>query len=145
MALKIDHVVDIDAAPDVVWRILTDFDRYGEWNPMAVRCSSPLVPGEPMDMTVRLGAVRIKRQREWVRTHTPGEEFSYGMRPVPLGALRSNRSVSVAPIEGGRARYESHFELRGWLQPLVRLLLGRAMRRGFDGIAVGLRARAEQS
>jgi len=143
VALHIDHVVDIDAPPEVVWRVLTDFDQYGEWNPMAVRCASSLVPGEPIDMSVRLGPVRIKRQREWVRTHTPGQEFSYAMKPVPFGALRSRRTQTVTPINDRRTRYESQFELHGWLQPPVRLLLGRALRRGFSGAVAGLRARAE--
>jgi hypothetical protein len=143
MAFVIDHVLEIDAAPDVVWRVLTDFERYGEWNPMAVRCATSLVPGDPIDMSVRLGLVRIKRQREWVRTHTPGQEFSYAMKPVPFGALRSRRRQSVTPLDGGRTRYESRFELHGWLQPLVRLLLGRALKRGFAGATAGVRAQAE--
>lgn len=139
MALVIDHVVEIDAPRDVVWGVLTDFPAYGEWNPMAVRCATSLVPGEPIDMKVRLGSVTIRRQREWVRTHTPGVEFSYAMKPVPFGALRSLRSQTLVDLDGGRTRYVAHFEIRGWLEPVVRLLLGRQLRRGFDAIAESLR------
>lgn len=139
MALVIDHVVELDAPREVVWGVLTDFSSYGQWNPMAVRCASSLVPGEPMDMKVRLGRVSIRRQREWVRTHTPGVEFSYAMKPVPFGALRSLRSQTLTDLDGGRTRYAAHFEIRGWLEPVVRLLLGRSLRSGFDGIAEGLR------
>ncbi|MGN6162139.1 MAG: SRPBCC family protein [Marmoricola sp.] len=143
MAFVIDHVVDIDAPPATVWGVLTDFARYGEWNPLAVECRTSLVPGEPIDMMVRLGPGPLRRQREWMRTHTPGREFSYRMKPVPGGALRSLRTQELTEIEGGRTRYTAHFEIRGWLQPVVTLLLGRALRQGFDGVAEGLRARAE--
>ncbi|MGN6723023.1 MAG: SRPBCC family protein [Marmoricola sp.] len=144
MALTLDHVVDIDAAPETVWRVLTDFDKYGEWNPLAIKCSTSLVPGDPIDMVVRLGPGRPLKQREWIRTHTPGHEFSYNMKPIPFGALRSLRSQTLTELEGNRTRYTAHFEIRGWLEPLVRLLLGKALRRGFDGVAEGLKRYAEE-
>ena len=142
MALVLDHVVDIDATPETVWRVLTDFDDYDQWNPLAVRCRSSLVPGEPIDMMVRLGPGPLRKQREWVRTHSPGREFSYTMKPLPFGLLRSLRTQSVTEHEG-RTRYTAHFEIRGLLEPLVRLLFGRRLRAGFDGVAEGLKRRAE--
>lgn len=143
MALVLDHVVDIDATPDTVWRVLTDFDDYAQWNPLAVRCRSSLVPGEPIDMMVRLGPGPLRKQREWVRTHSPGREFSYAMKPLPFGLLRSLRTQSLTECEGRRTRYTAHFEVRGPLQPVVRLLLGRRLRAGFDGVAEGLKRQAE--
>jgi hypothetical protein len=143
MALEMDHIVEIDALPAAVWGVLTDFAHYEQWNPLAVRCTTSLVPGEPIDMWVRLTPGPLRRQREWVRTHTPGREFSYTMKPVPLGALRSLRTQSLYELEGGRTRYVAHFEIRGWLAPLVQVLLGRSLRRGFDGVAAGLKAQSE--
>jgi len=145
MALEIDHVVDIDAPPEVVWRVLTDFENYPEWNPFAVRCRTSLVPGEPIDMMVKLGPGPLRKQREWIRTHTPGQEFSYAIKPVPGGVLRSMRQQSIAPLDGNRTRYTAHFEIGGLALPLVRLLMGRALRQGFDGLAVGLKAQAERA
>lgn len=144
MAIAMDHVVDIDAPPDVVWQVLTDFDNYEQWNPLAVRCSTSLVPGEPIDMMVRLGPGPLRKQREWIRTCTPGQEFSYAMKPVGR-LLRSLRTQKIEAIEGNRTRYTAHFEIRGLLSPVVEALLGRALRRGFDGVAEGLRLQAEKS
>ena len=33
-SVTIDTTVDIDAGPDAVWDVLTDFARYSEWNPV---------------------------------------------------------------------------------------------------------------
>jgi len=30
---EIETTVEIDAPPAAVWRVLTDFPTYGEWNP----------------------------------------------------------------------------------------------------------------
>jgi uncharacterized protein YndB with AHSA1/START domain len=143
MTFVIDATVDIDAPVELVWQVITDFPRYGEWNPFCVECRSSLVPGEPIDMLVKLVGSTPRRQREWVRTHTPGHELSYAMKPVPLGALHSQRSHTVTALGSDRTRYESHFELAGRLQPVVTALLGKALERGFAGMTAGIRRQAE--
>ncbi|MFI6041357.1 SRPBCC family protein [Nocardia sp. NPDC051321] len=142
MAFVIDATVDIDAPADLVWQVLTDFPRYGEWNPFVSECSSSLVPGEPIDMLVHLGA-RPRRQREFIRSHTPGHELSYAMKPVPLNTLHSLRSHTLTPLDSNRTRYESHFELAGWLHPVVVALLGKHLQRGFAAMTAGVKERAE--
>ncbi|WP_024805086.1 SRPBCC domain-containing protein [Nocardia sp. BMG51109] len=144
MAFVIDDSVDIDAPAEVVWKVLTDFAGYGEWNPFVRACHSTLEPGAAIDMRVRLVGSRPMNQREWVRTHTPGTEFSYSMKPVPLGALHSMRSHTLTPLADGRCRYASHFEIGGWLQPVVAATLGTALRRGFGGMTEAVKQRAEQ-
>ena len=46
--------IEIDAPPDDVFDILTDLDRYAEWNPFTPRIDSTLELGAPVDMRVRL-------------------------------------------------------------------------------------------
>lgn len=41
----------IPAAPDRVWAVLADFDRYAEWNPLNVRASGEARPGARIRMT----------------------------------------------------------------------------------------------
>jgi hypothetical protein len=143
----ISDSVDIAAAPEAVWQVMTDFDRYPEWNPFAVRCSTSLLPGDPIDMSVAfiLPGRRRLRQREWIRTHTPGREFSYSMAPVPFSALRSRRTQSITPLGDAQTRYTSRFELSGWLHPVVQLLLGARLHRGFHAMTAALLKRVEQS
>jgi hypothetical protein len=52
-----DHVarsikVEIDAPASIVWEILVDLPRYGEWNPFCVKCESTLEMGAPVVMTL---------------------------------------------------------------------------------------------
>lgn len=143
MGFVIDIDVEINAPAELVWQVITDFARYGEWNPFVPECRSSLVPGEPIDMLVRVSGTTPRRQREWIRSHTPGHELSYTMKPVPLGTLHSLRSHTITPITADRTRYESHFELAGWLHPLVVALLGKNLRRGFAGMTAGIQKQAE--
>ncbi|NUS91427.1 MAG: SRPBCC domain-containing protein [Nocardia sp.] len=142
--LVVDDVVEVDAPAEVVWSVLTDFDRYSDWNPFISRCRAELTVGAPIDMTVRQLAPGPIRMREWIRSVTPGQEFTYSMKPIPLGALRSKRAHTVTPLSDDRTRYESHFELDGWLAPLVGLLFGRGFRRGFPGMTTAAGREAER-
>lgn len=142
MGFVIDSAVYIDAPAELVWQVITDLPRYGEWNPFVPECTSTLEPGAPIDMLVCLGP-RPRRQREWIRSHTPGRELSYSMKPVPLGALNSLRSHTVTAVSPERTRYESHFELNGWFHPVVAGLLGKHLRSGFEGMTEGIQRRAE--
>ena len=142
MAFVIDKSVEIDAPAQLVWQVLTDVDSYGEWNPFVLECRTTLEPGSPIDMKVRLvGPPR--RQREFIRSHTPGHEFSYCMKPAPLGLLSSERSHTLTPLADGRTRYDSHFQLNGPLAPVVSGLLGSALRTGFTGMTDAVKLRAE--
>ncbi|MCM6775247.1 SRPBCC domain-containing protein [Nocardia sp. CDC159] len=143
MAFVIDDSVEIAASAEVVWKVLTDFERYGEWNPFVSACATTLEPGSPIDMRVQLGP-RQRAQREWIRSHTPGTEFSYAMKPLPLGALRSLRSHTLTPLTPTITRYTSHFELDGWLRPLVTVPMGKALQSGFTAMTAALKTRAEQ-
>ena len=143
-ALVIDETIDVAAPPDVVWRVITDFDRYDEWNPFVVACRSTLVPGEPITMRVRLVPWLVQPQRETVFEHVPGVRFSYGVDGGTLGAIANRRSHEVTATADGRTRYGSRFALSGWLAPLVRVLLRGRLEHGFHAMTIAIRDRAER-
>ena len=143
MPLRIDHTHEIAAPPEVVWDVLTDLERYGEWNPFVVACRSTLQPGDPIEMRVHVLRAFAQSQTETMVEHEPGRSFAYGLDAGRLGALGSRRSHVVRPAGPGRTHYESHFELHGWLSPVVAGLLGGPLRRGFGEMADALVARAE--
>ena len=143
MAFVIERQFEIDAPADLVWKVLTDFPRYAEWNSFLPACSSTLRPGDPIDLQVKLGA-KPQLQREWMIEHQPGRRFAYRMKPVPLSALSSQRSHDVEALGPSRTRYRSYFHLKGWIMPLVRALLGSRLEAGFAQMSEGLKQQAEK-
>lgn len=142
MAIQIDHDLEINAPAAVVWDVITDTARYSEWNPFVLECDADLRPGQPINMRVRLGK-GIQKANEIIEQVEEGRGFSYHMKPPPLGALRSRRSHDIEPLDENRCRYRSHFELDGWLSPLVIFLMRDKLQAGFDGMSHGIKARAE--
>jgi uncharacterized protein YndB with AHSA1/START domain len=49
----IEDTVDIQAPAATVWQMVTDTDRYADWNPFMPRLSGRLTPGERLTLTVR--------------------------------------------------------------------------------------------
>ncbi len=142
MGITIDHEIEIDAAAETVWEVISDVATYPEWNPFVLSCQTSLKPGAPINMKVRLGK-GTQTANEILDEVTPGRGFSYRMKPPPLGALRSYRSHDIEPTDLRRCVYRSHFELTGWLSPLVAALMGSKLQAGFDGMSKGIKTRAE--
>ena len=143
MAFVIEHALSIDAPAEQVWAVVSDLASYPEWNPFVVSCASTLVPGDPIAMRVRIFAGFAQPQRERILEHERGRWLCYGLAPSRLGALASRRSHEVLPAGATRTRYVSHFELSGWLAPLVKWLLGARLQAGFGAMSAALKARAE--
>ena len=143
MPFVLHHVVEVDAPPERVWEVIVDLPSYGEWNPFVVGAASTLEVGDPIEMKVKIFPFLTQRQRETIVEHESGKRLCYAVRGVPTGAIRSHRRHEVEALSPGRTRYTSHFELGGWLSPVVKLLLGGRLTIGFKGNTRGLKERAE--
>lgn len=140
MPFVIDQTVDVAAPPAIVWRVITDLPRYGEWNPFVVSCHSELAVGDPITMWVNLVPGIVQPQRETILEYSSdARHLCYG---IGIGVLASRRCHDVFE-EGGRTKYRSYFELSGWLAPLVWTLFGTRLEKGFESMTVALRGRAE--
>lgn len=133
---------EIAAPAQVVWEVITNLDDYPHWNTFVVACESTLEVGTPIIMQVRLGSSAPRRQTETVQQHLPGELLAYGMK-APLRLLWSKRQHRLTALATNAVHYESLFELRGPLSPLVATLLGTQLRRGFAEMTRGIARRAE--
>jgi len=142
MAFVVDQTLEIKAPAAVVWEVISDLPRYGEWNPFCIECVSTLRPGDPIDMKVKLMA-KPQAQREWVSEYIDGKRFAYCTKPMPLGALSSLRFHNVESAGTALTHYRSYFHLKGWLRPLVLALFGRKLLASFGEMNQAVVQRAE--
>lgn len=142
MSLIIAHTRRIDAPRETVWSVITDLDKYPDWNPFMVECQSSLEEGAPIHMKVRVLPGINQPQKETIRQIEHARRFSYGIR-LPLNALHSDRYHYLEALADGTTHYVSRFELGGWISPLVKLLLGSRLRKGFTHMTDALAERAE--
>ena len=135
----------IDAPVDVVWSVVTDLDRYPEWNPFVERIDvlgdAPVV-GTDLRLHVRWASGRRVRTREQITRLEPPNVLEYRFRgPIAaLGLVRGARLQTLVPDGEHATRYRSREEFTGSLSSFTPL---KAVQDGFERHAAALKGRAE--
>jgi len=144
-AVTVSETVEIAAPARVVWDILTDMPRYGEWNPFCVRAESTLEMGAPVQMTLVNYAApgTLVPNCEFICAFEPERMISWEMgwsEAWPYPARRDQVIVSTGPDS---CRYVSTDAFLGSNGIHVHRFAGPWIKRAFDDSARALKARAE--
>jgi hypothetical protein len=137
----IEHTIDIAASPQVVWDVLTDVDRYGEWNPFLTIDRMSAAVGDRLEVTVRPGR-RTMTFRPTVTACEAGREISWLGRFLAPRIVDGAHSICVEPLPDGTTRFRQREEFRGVLVPFLPSML-RATSAGFEAMNAALAIRAE--
>lgn len=133
----------IDASPSEVWAVLTDFSRYGEWNPFLVDAGG--VPREGTTLRITLappGGRRITLNPE-ITAVAPGEVLEWWGH-LGVRGLFDGRHRFELRAEGGGTRLIQSEIFTGVLVPFVARSLDRGTAAGFALMNSALKAQAEK-
>ncbi|MFC6757868.1 MULTISPECIES: SRPBCC domain-containing protein [Haloarcula] len=132
--------VEIPAAPETVWSVLTDTEAYPQWNTLlsvrgeftvgetvAVWLSIPGLPSVPI--APEITAVEPERALRW-RSRLFGVE--------------ADHAFLLEPLEGGGTRFVQTEQFSGAMAGPVLARFERRIRRGFEQMNVGLSRRARE-
>ena len=136
---------DIDAPAERVWRVVTDFARYPEWNPFIVRASGEQRVGGRLELTITAPDVRAVTFRPIVLDLEPGRLIRWKGKLWIPGLFDGRHALTVEPLDGGRSRFTTHEEVSGILVPILGKVM-RASQQGFELMTEALGRRvAEQA
>lgn len=79
--------IEIEAPPARVWAVLTDFDRYPEWNPFIGGVSGDLREGARLKLEVSPSSDRHMTLKAQVTVLRPNEELAWKVSHMPLPGL----------------------------------------------------------
>ena len=136
--------IEISAAPERVWQILTDFDALPEWNPFMRRASGDVEVGAKLEVFMQPSGGRGMTFRPTVVEAAPNREFRWLGNMGVRGLFDGEHTLVIERRGDDRVRL-LHYELfRGLLvAPLLRLI-GANTRRGFEEMNRALKERAER-
>ena len=143
MSEAIRTVVDIEAPPERVWRVITAFDRFDEWNPFMVRLSGEREPGAALRMTVSLWGRRVPADATLLVCEPEVELRWRGPRSPLLGRVFSGEHFFVLERRGEGTRLLHGEDFDGVVAPLVWRFLEAPLREGYARMNDALKARAE--
>jgi hypothetical protein len=144
--------VTIDAPLEVVWQVMLDTDKYGEWNPFVERVETPQPPavGNPIVLHVRwANGGTVTSPEEITALEPPGTtdgaatallSYRFVGWPSRLGLLSAVRHQRLTQRPGEPTTYDTVEEFSG---PLVPFAGPGRVADGFRRHAEGLKRRAE--
>ncbi len=136
--------VEIDAPASVVWEILTDLPRYGEWNPFCIQAESTLELGAPIVMHLTNFWNRdIAINTEYVCANEPERLLSWKLDWATDWPYAARRDQVVTPLGPDRCAYQSINAFFGDTGTHVMRFAGPWVKAAFDNTANALKARAE--
>ena len=136
--------IDINASGERVWRVLTDFGAYGEWNPFITSISGEVRRGARLKVRVHPPGGRGMTFRPTVLAADRNRELRWVGRLLFPGIFDGEHAFLITPLENGGVRLRQQETFRGLLVPLLRRLLDGQTRAGFEAMNRALKERAER-
>jgi hypothetical protein len=134
--------IAIDATPERVWEILTDFDSYPDWNPFIRSTRGKAEAGAKLENRLEPHGGRAMMFKPTVLVAEPVRELRWLGRLLLPGVFDGEHIFRIEPLERGRTRFVQAERFSGVLVPLFGKNLERT-RRGFEAMNEALKQRAE--
>ena len=132
---------DIKAKPERVWQVLTDGQRYPQWDSGIERFEGRIAPGATVKLLVKVNPGRAFPLKVTELSSNRRMVFSGGM---PLGLFRGVRTYTLEPDAAGGTSFRMREEYTG---PLLGMMWKSIPDLGpsFQQFANGLKDEAEKS
>ena len=145
MGYTITVDIEIEAPVEKAWEILSDLERYGEWNPFLIKVESNKVLGDPTILHVKwIGAKKSFIQPEILTGYEENKKICWGMSWKPSFLLKANRCQTLQQLSENRCTYRSEETFSGLFSHLTVFLFKKKIVDGFEATARALKERAEK-
>lgn len=131
--------IQIQASPEKVWSILTDFAQYPEWNPFIKSISGNVAVGN----TIEVQIVNMKFKPK-VMVFQKNKEFRWKGRLLFPGIFDGEHRFEIIANPDGTSRFIHAEKFDGILVGMLRKKLDRETQPGFEAMNQKLKAAAEK-
>ena len=135
--------VEINASPERVWAILTDFSSCPKWNPFIRFIRGVPEKGERLEVRIQPSGAKGMTFRPCVLVADAGLELRWLGRFLLPGIFDGEHSFTIQPISDGKVLFRQSELFSGVLVPLFRGSLDRDSQRGFEEMNLALKSLAE--
>lgn len=140
---EIVTTIEIDAPPQAVWDVLTDFDKYDEWNPTLEADGTP-AEGERLSIVLTLPDRKPQAFKPKVLVVDSPHELRWEGRLFVSGLYDGEHRFELEPLDEGERTLLTHGEtFRGVLVGFINRRVGSAIKSGFIEMNEALKARVE--
>jgi len=136
--------IEIQATPERVWQLLTDFASFPDWNPFIRTASGAIEVGGRLEVLIQPSGTSAMTFRPRVLNVEPARELRWLGHLVVPGLFDGEHIFMIESIGDHRVRFVQQELFRGILVPAFSRRLDRDTQRGFDEMNRALKTRAER-
>lgn len=126
-----------------MWAVLTDFPRYGEWNPSLPSISGDLRPGAEVSLTLGMPGRPSPKVKARFSQVEPLERLTWDGHAGADWLFAGHREFVIEQQPDGQVLF-THIEgVSGALFPVFRVVMGGAIQMSHDAFNQALKARCE--
>lgn len=139
---NISSRIEIAASPERVWAVLTDLERYPEWNPFIRRISGRLEQGARMEVAIKPPGKKEAVFKPTLTSVVPNRKVQWLGRLGLPKIFDGEHTLAIEPVGTDRTRFVQSERFNGLLVPFTGGALA-ATQRGFQQMNEALKKRAE--
>lgn len=132
--------IEINASPERVWQILTDTEKFPQWNPFIHSLNGNLVKGGTIEVFLGESGTKGMTFRPTVLKVTPNRTLRWLGRLFIGGIFDGEHIFEIEPLDENRVRFIQREEFNGILVPFFNF---DSTQRGFEAMNRALKERAE--
>ena len=136
--------IEIQASPDTVWQVLTDLDKYPEWNPFIHHAIGMAQVGKKVDITFKSGSKEMMLHCTVVKVE-PNKELRWKYHVVLPVLFNGEHSFIIEQIDSNKVRFVDREIFNGILVSSQAKDIDTNSKQGFEAMDKALKARAEKN
>lgn len=135
--------IKINAAPEKVWRVLTDTQTYPNWNPFITKLEGNLAEGQKLSVTLAPPNERAMTIKPTVQEVRPNQVLRWKGQLLFPGIFDGEHIFEISDNKDGTSTFVHRENFSGILIPLFKKMLDVSTKRGFEMMNEELKKRCE--
>jgi len=144
MAILVKTEISINARPDKIWTILTDFDNYPKWNPFVTSLKGDVKVGNKITVRIEPPEASVNTFKPTVTAFETNKKLSWLGVLLMKGIFDGEHKFELTDNGNGTTTLVQSENFIGLLVPLFKKQLNDNTRRGFEAMNKKLKELAEQ-
>jgi len=133
----------IQSTREKVWKILTGFNAYGEWNPFIREISGDLKVGAEITVTMSIEGRATSTFKPTVLSVVENEKFCWQGKLILPGIFQGTHYFLMEEFEEGKIKFEQGENFKGLFAGMILRKIGEQTLEGFKKMNQALKEKAE--
>lgn len=147
MSMKNELTTDIqiNASPEKVWSVLTDFENYPLWNPFITSINGEVIMGKKITVRIVPPGNKGMTIKPEVKVMVPNKHFSWQGHLLVAGIFDGEHAFELVENLNGTTTFIHSEQFNGLLVPFMKKFLDQQVKMGFELMNQKLKETVEQT